>query len=101
MKNLKIVFASLLLAVMGVVGFSSFTTTSKKLTQVEYKFTTIWEPGTPTGCGGNAQYCGFTFDDENGLEPETVLENIPSLEAIRLNPDVVIEGTTVHFLLKN
>lgn len=103
MKNLKIVFASLLLAVMGVVGFSSFTTAGKKaLSTKVYKFTSLgWEEGTPTGCGGQANYCGVTFDDED-LTIEQIEGNLPTVQQIQSNSHrEILPGVFADFTLKN
>lgn len=72
MKNLKIVFASLLLAVMGVVGFSSFTTASKKAVDpIAYVYqgggssdAGNWLATTPDGCTeAKEEFCAIEFDD--------------------------------------
>lgn len=71
MKNFKIVFASLLIAAMGVVGFSSFTTAKKVVDDKTYIYdgtgpvslASNWFEAAPSGCDGEDQLCALTFDE--------------------------------------
>lgn len=69
MKSFKIVFASLMIAALGIVGFSSFKSEAKasvkKFDEVTLIYNgTDWTPGNPASlCSGNGAVCGIKFDD--------------------------------------
>lgn len=70
MKSFKIVFASLMIAALGIVGFSSFKSEAKAPAKKFDQVTLIyngsgWSTGNPAAlCSGEGVLCGITFDDE-------------------------------------
>lgn len=79
MKNLKVVFASLLIAAMGIVGFSSFTTTNKKA--VEDKVA-VWDGawsegilGDEANCPTGNKYCAIVYPESMSFETATGIAN--------------------------